>query len=51
MVAIVSPVTYPGDTFAWKARVSAAGTVTVYLCNTSGGTVSATASVYNVRVI
>lgn len=47
MVAIASPVTYPGDGAVWHAYVSSAGVVTVVLCSIAGQT--PTASVYNVR--
>jgi hypothetical protein len=49
MVAIASPVTYPGDGFDWAAYVSAAGTVTVKVCGFIAGTPGATN--YNVRII
>lgn len=49
MVAVCSPVTYPGAAFTWDAYVSAADTVTVVLQATIAGT--PTASAYNVRVI
>jgi hypothetical protein len=49
MVAIASPVTYPGDGFDWASYVSVAGTVTVKVCGFIAGT--PTASAYNVRVI
>lgn len=48
MVATLSPNTYPGDSAYWKARVSAANTVTLYVCEAVAGT--PTASTYNVRV-
>jgi hypothetical protein len=51
MVAVASPVTYPGNVFQWQAFVSAANTVTVNLCNTSQGGAAPVASNYNVRVI
>lgn len=49
MVAVASPNTYPGDGIFWKAQVTSAGTVTVYVC--TDVTVTPTASTYNVRVI
>lgn len=52
MVAHASPSVYPGDAFYWRARVTSANTVTVYVCAVSspgGGT--PTASTYSVRVI
>jgi hypothetical protein len=49
MVALCSPVTYPGAAFTWDAYVSAPNTVTVVLQATIAGT--PTASTYNVRVI
>lgn len=49
MVAIASPVTYPGDGFDWVAYVSSAGTVTVKVCGFIAGTPGATN--YNVRVL
>jgi hypothetical protein len=51
MVATTSPVTYPGDGLTWHAYVSAAGTVTVKVCNGTAAAATPTASVYNVRVI
>jgi hypothetical protein len=51
MVAIASPVTYPGEAFSWSAQVTAASTVTVRVCNTSNATATPVASTYNVRVI
>jgi hypothetical protein len=51
MVAITSPVTYPGDGFSWSAQVTAANTVTVRLCNTTNQAKVATGGTYNVRVI
>lgn len=49
MVAIASPVTYPGDGIQWQAYVSSANTVTVKVCALALLTPGAT--VYNVRVI
>lgn len=49
MVAVASPVTYPGDKVLWKTYVSATNTVTVKLC--AFATVTPITSVYNVRVI
>lgn len=49
-VATASPNTYPGDPFGWRAQVTSANTVTVYVCTNlaTGGTPSA--GTYNVRV-
>jgi len=49
MVAIASPVTYPGDGTDWSAYVSATGTVTVKVCALV--VVTPTSTVYNVRVV
>jgi len=49
MVALCSPVTYPGAAFTWDAYVSAPNTVTVVLQATVAGTPAASA--YNVRVL
>jgi hypothetical protein len=49
MVAVASPITYPGDGMAWRSYVSSANTVTVKVCAEVPGT--PTASTYNVRVI
>lgn len=49
MAAVATPTTFPGNGNTWMARVSAADTVTVYLCAMVLGT--PTASTYNVRVI
>jgi hypothetical protein len=51
MVADTSPAADPGAGFTWNAFVSAAGTVTVRVCNASGATATPTAAAYNVRVI
>ncbi|MFZ1015980.1 MAG: hypothetical protein WAN28_21715, partial [Terracidiphilus sp.] len=51
MVATTSPATYPGDAFTWRAYVSAAGTVTVKVCNGTAAAATPTASAYNVRVV
>jgi hypothetical protein len=48
MVAVASPVHYPGDGSYWLAYVSAAGTVTVKVCAAIAMTPDATA--YNVSV-
>jgi hypothetical protein len=48
--ASASPNTYPGDGFTWNAYVSAAGTVTVKLCNGTGTTGTPSSGTYNVRV-
>lgn len=49
MVAVASPVTYPGDGIQWQAYVSGANTVTVKVCALALLTPSA--SIYNVRVL
>jgi hypothetical protein len=49
MVAIASPVTYPGDGVTWMAYVSATNTVTVKECGL--GIITPTASAYNVAVL
>lgn len=49
MVAVASPVTYPGDGSLWLAYVSAADTVTVKVCAIIAET--PTASTYRVRLI
>lgn len=49
MVAVASPVTYPGDGIQWQAYVSSANTVTVKVCALA--LLTPTTSVYNVRVI
>jgi len=49
MVAVTSPVTYPGAGFTKEAYVSSSGTVTVSVCAIIAGT--PTSSTYNVRVI
>jgi hypothetical protein len=51
MVAVASPNTYPGDGFLWSAQVTAAGTVTVRVCNYTQSNATPAASTYNVRVI
>lgn len=51
MVATANPETDPGSGFVWEAFISAANTVLVRLCNISGVTATATASVYDVRVM
>jgi hypothetical protein len=51
MAVAVSPAADPGTGFTWNAWVSAAGTVTVRVCNVSGASATPTASAYNVRVI
>lgn len=51
MGVVATPATYPGDGFSWNGYVSAAGTVTVKVCNATGGTGTPTASTYNVRVL
>ena len=49
MAVIVSPQTYPGDSFVWDGYVSAADTVTVRL--TAVLALTPAASLYNVRVV
>ncbi len=49
MVAVTSPVTYPGDGATYEAYVSAADTVTVKVCAIIA--LTPTASLYRVRVI
>lgn len=51
MVAVSDPVTYPGDAFSWSSYVSSSGVVSVRLCNHTGATATATASVYRIRVL
>ncbi len=51
MAVIATPATYPGDGADWLPYVSAAGTVTVKVCNSTTGSLTPTASTYNVRVI
>ena len=50
MVVSVTPVTYPGDGLDWAAYVSAAGTVTIKVCNQTAGSLTPVSSTYNVRV-
>lgn len=49
MVAVASPVTYPGDGVQWQAYVSSVNTVTVKVCSLA--LLTPTSSVYNVRVV
>lgn len=49
MVALSSPVIYPGDSVLWKTYVSAPNTVTVKLC--AFKTTTPITSTYNIRVI
>lgn len=49
--ASASPNTYPGDGFNWTAYVSAANTVTLKECNFTAGSLTPTASTFNIRVI
>ncbi len=49
MVALASPVTYPGDGFNWDAYVDTADSVTVRLTAVLAGTPNA--SLYNIRVV
>jgi len=51
MAVAVSPAADPGTGFTWNAWVSSAGTVTVRVCNISGGSATPTSTTYNVRVI
>jgi hypothetical protein len=51
MAVAVSPATDPGTGFTWNGWISAAGTVTVRVCNISSASATPTASAYNVRVI
>lgn len=51
MAVVASPATYPGDAFSWNAYVSSANVVSVRLCNHTGATATATASVYRIRVL
>ncbi len=51
MAVAASPATDPGTGFMWNAWVSAAGTVTVRVCNVSGASATPTATAYNVRAI
>lgn len=51
MAVAVSPAADPGTGFTWEGWVSAAGTVTVRLCNITAGSLTPTAEAYNVRVI
>lgn len=49
MVAVASPVSYPGDGVQWQAYVSSANTVTVKVCGIVAITPASTQ--YNVRVV
>jgi len=51
MVPEVAPESDLGQGFTWEAFVSAANTVLVRLCNTSGVAATAAGSIYDVRVI
>ncbi len=51
MAVAVSPAADPGSGFTWEGWVSAAGTVTVRVCNVSGASATPTAGTYNVRVV
>jgi hypothetical protein len=51
MVAVASPVTYPGDGILWSAQVTAVDQVTVRVCNYTQNSQLATTSQYRVRVI
>jgi hypothetical protein len=51
MAIVVTPVTYPGDSYTWKGYVSATNTVTVKVCANLAAGGTPTASTYNVRVI
>jgi hypothetical protein len=48
MTVDVTPTTYPGDAFYWKAYVSSSDTITTLICAATAGT--PTASTYNLRV-
>ncbi|TAN23901.1 MAG: hypothetical protein EPN33_03540 [Acidobacteria bacterium] len=50
MAVAASPQTDPGAGFSWQAWVSAAGTVTVRVCNDTSGSLTPAATPYNVRV-
>ena len=51
MAVVASPATFPGPGFWWTGYVSAAGTVTVEVCNATGAAGTPTASSYNLRVL
>jgi hypothetical protein len=51
MAVEASPAADPGTGFTWNAFVSAAGTVTVRVCNVSGASATPAATAFNVRVI
>jgi hypothetical protein len=51
MSVAVSPATDPGTGFTWEGFISAANTVTVRVCNVTGGALTPASSAYNVRVI
>ena len=51
MAVIATPTAYPGDGFLWKAYVSASDTITVKECNFTSGTLTPTASTFQVRVL
>jgi hypothetical protein len=51
MSIAASPATDPGTGFVWEGLVSAANTVTVRVCNVTGGALTPASSAYNVRVI
>ena len=48
---VATPQTDPGAGFWWTGFVSASNTITVRLCNATGGTNTPTASLYSVRVL
>lgn len=48
MAVVSTPQTYPGDAAYWKSMVTAANTVTTYVCAAVG--LTPTASVYSIRV-
>ena len=50
MAVAVSPAADPGVAFTWHAWVSAAGTVSVRVCNISSASATPTSAAYNVRV-
>jgi hypothetical protein len=51
MVAETAPLTYPGDSFLWKAYVSSPGNVTVKVCNFATNPATPAPTTYNVKVI
>jgi hypothetical protein len=51
MAVVATPTTAPPPNFFWTAWIIGANVVQVRLCNQNPVTLSATSSVYNVRVI